>query len=101
MTVGQILRDEGIERVLEANAAWGVAYEAAAKALPKGRYTGEQIRLAIRDEIGEPTHPNAWGGAFRALLVRNKSMFRPLLKFTNMAEPRSHSRLTRVYTKTR
>lgn len=61
------------------------------KKLPKGqRYTGEAIRVAIRDQTGEPLHHNHWGvmikeAAKRGLIVRTG-------RYEHMQLPQSHGR---------
>lgn len=90
-----------IKKVVQNNANWVEAFIEAARGLPTGRYTGEAVRIAVRARIGEPNHPNAWGGAFHSLLRRTGTMFRPLSKLEAMTSRSSHARLTRVYTKRR
>ena len=77
---GQKAKAEGMAKVAKPNAAWIIRCHKAIPFLPKyipnaiptqvarRTYTGEDIKLAIRAKVGEPTHPNAWGpmiaGAF-------------------------------------
>jgi hypothetical protein len=95
------LRDEGISRVLSNNIEWRERYKKAVAKLPLGEYTGEDVRLAIRRKIGEPSNPNAWGGAFNGLVRGAMPMFVGTKEYRAMKTDRSHARATRVYKKVR
>jgi hypothetical protein len=61
------------------------------------KVTGEQVRNWLRKQkVRRPAHPNAYGALIRTCVGRN------LLKFsgelTAMEDPRSHGRMTPIYT---
>jgi hypothetical protein len=57
--------------------------------------TGEDIRLAVSDTIGEPHHHNAWGAMIRYMVGRK--MIWATGKYKHMKTRRSHGRMTPVY----
>lgn len=101
MSTAANLRDEGIARVLSNNIEWKARYKKAVAKLPLGEYTGEDVRLAVRKKIGEPSNPNAWGGAFNGMVRGAMPMFVGTKVYRAMTSDRSHARATRVYKKVR
>ena len=67
----------------------------AVQRLPRGRYTGEDIRLDLVRQGIEPHHHNAWGALISSCVKRG------LLRFSGDYEPmkvrQSHARKTPVY----
>lgn len=62
-TQGQMGRDAGVNSVLAANAIWKANALAAILALPAGTEgLFERFRALVVPSVGEPNHPNAWGG---------------------------------------
>ncbi len=60
-------------------------------------FTGEDIRFYVSQEIGCPTHPNAYGALINTL-VRRK-IIKPTGEYRAMRDDSSHARKTPVYTK--
>jgi hypothetical protein len=96
---GPALRDAGIARVMENNDIWAheveraFRYWLAAESDPV--FTFEQFRVwATSNGLGEPHHPNAWGG----LTKRFKHFVQPV-GYTTSERPEAHARLTRTYTR--
>jgi len=58
-------------------------------------WTGEDIRLAIEEQIGKPHHHNAWG-ALISSAIRDKLII-PTGKYVAMRTVKSHARKTPVY----
>jgi len=63
--------------------------------LKAGEYTGEDIRIAMQRKGFYPKHHNAWGGAINMCI--KELMLIPTARYRPMADPRSHSRSTRIY----
>lgn len=93
-------RDEALDQVEENAAPWfdqGIAQVAMLAATRRAdeRFRGEQIRYWVREEIGEPHHPNAWGALINAA-VRRKIIV-DTGEEQQMSKPSSHARRTAVY----
>ena len=89
----QELKNEGINRTLDNNAAWKEGALYVVKNLPADwRGTGEDIR-ALVDE--EPSHPNAWGGLVSKAV--SEGFIKPTGEYTAMVSKKSHGRKTAVY----
>lgn len=96
------LKKEGIKAVdLTPDQTWNQKYRAAVAALPPSYYTGEDIRNLVTPIIGEPEHPNAWGGAIHSLLRGNPPVLVGIGRYVKMTSPGSNSRRTQVYRKVR
>lgn len=93
----QARRDEGIAKVLDSNGTWADTAYCAAIQLPKGEYTGEDIRLAITETAGEPSHPNAWGALVNRLV--KSEVITATGEYRSMKTAKSHARKTPVYRK--
>ncbi len=96
---GELLRDEGIAKVIGNNNRWFELCVEAAKTYIEypATFTGEDIRLYCQRYVGHPTHPNAFGALINTL-VRRK-IIRPTGEYRAMRDSSSHSRRTPVYTK--
>ena len=90
-------RDAGIEQVVGHNLTWFdmCIEEAESFVLCHKIFTGEDIRFHCREEVGEPRHPNAWGGLISALVKRK--VIAPIGKHRAMRDPISHARQTPLY----
>jgi hypothetical protein len=96
-------RDRGQSRVSIKNPDWTVAAVTQARwlravALGKGDlgdFLGEDLRLVIGAEIGQPTHPNAWG----ALIMRlaKEGLIEKTGAYRQMRSKGSHARATPAY----
>ena len=96
------LKTQGIKPVsLDAAADWKIKYRAAVEALPTSFYTGEDIRALVEPIIGAPDHPNAWGGAFQALVRGNNPVLVGIGRYVKMKSSLAHGRRTQVYRKVR
>lgn len=100
MSESEELRDEGIQRVLDHNAAWLLVCKSAADMFlvlcgKDHEFIGEDIRAYCADYAGEPSHPNAWGG-LSSSLTKSKQIVHTGA-WRQMKKPSSHARLTKVY----
>ena len=102
---GKLLRDEGMERVASHSGLWKDRARAAmdawfARLGPGQAFTGEDIRLAIREVVGEPHHPNAWGavtgGRVRGWLLNAEI---ELVAVVEAKDPKNHATRLRRYRK--
>lgn len=93
---GAQLRDEGIALVMDNAAGWADEIEQAWRhwlryqAPPE--FTLEQFRVWVTPHIGEPHHPNAWGG-----LAKRFARYIKPVGYTTSARPQAHARVTRIY----
>jgi hypothetical protein len=95
---GEALRDAGIQLVSANNEDWMLMarLEARRFVMDKlGGFIGEDIRFHVREKIGEPKHPNAWGALGKALL--ESKIIQPTGRHTAMKDRSSHARQTPVY----
>jgi hypothetical protein len=107
MTVGEALRDEGIQRVLQFEGDWKEQYRTIVVGWfvrrPKGHaFTGETLRLVARHcGLGEPHHHNAWSGQAAGLIKRwLKDGAIELTGDLKLAtSPRTHAHALREYRK--
>lgn len=103
--IGALLRDRGMESVLENSGDWselaGNCIDDLFDYMPSGEeFIGQAFRLAISDSIPEPHHPNAWSAAIG-------SRVRQWVKAGRIVEvgwqagidPRSHARRCVKYRK--
>ena len=96
---GEAKRDKGIAQVSGNNQDWikkamqsAIAYVC----LMNGEdFTGELIRFHVRESVGEPRHPNAWGALISALIKQGEIL--ETGEHRKMKDPRSHARKTPVY----
>jgi hypothetical protein len=87
------LRDAALERVeLE---PFKTQIAAFIPTLPRGLYTGEQIRLAAERAEIYPHHHNAWGAVIRSAIKAGSLI--PTSSWVPMEASKSHARMTRVY----
>ncbi len=96
---GELLRDEGISKVLEHNEPWTeICIEEIGPYLQfHDSFTGEDIRFYLVARAGHPKSPNAWGALINTL-VRRK-IIKPTGEWRKMRDESSHCRRTPVYTK--
>ena len=103
---GKGLRDEGISLVLGAESVrWKNAYRASVLTwfgqLPVGHpFTGETLRMVALRDVGEPHHPNCWGGVANGLIrgwLRTRQI--KVVGLQSATDSRSHAHLYRVYQK--
>ncbi len=59
-----------------------------------GEFTGEDLRFLVRDAIGNPHHPNVWGGLIHHAVKRG---YIREIGMGQMKDKRSHARRTPVY----
>ena len=89
-------RDDGMERARIKNRKWLVRAMDQVRELDESvEWTGEGIRLHIRELVGDPSHHNLWG-----VLVRDaieKGLLERTGKWTNMELESSHARCNPVY----
>lgn len=63
---GEVLKQDGIDRVTANNDDWMTrAIDAARVHLPTDLLLGEDFRRCLAPIIGEPANPNAWGALVR------------------------------------
>lgn len=96
MTTGAALRDAGIDAVMANAQAWAEEVERGWRHWLHNQapeeFTLEQFRVWVTPYIGEPHHPNAWGG-----LAKRFASDITHTGFTTSARPQAHARLTRTY----
>lgn len=96
MNTGAALRDAGIETVMANAQAWADEVEHGWRFWLQhhapDEFTLEQFRMWVTPHIGEPHHPNAWGGLAKRFASDMKHT-----GFTTSARPQAHARLTRTY----
>lgn len=93
---GAALRDDGIETVMSNAETWASEIDQAwrhwLRYIAPPVFTLEQFRIWVTPHIGEPHHPNAWGG-----LAKRYANSLVHVGFTTSARPQAHARLTRTY----
>lgn len=96
MTDAQKARDDGMERLRIRNRKWLVRAMDQVRELEESvEWTGEGIRMHVRELVGDPSHNNLWG-----VLVRDaieKGLLERTGKWTNMELESSHARCNPVY----
>lgn len=90
-------RDAALEQVAENSGVFMQDAYRAILRLPRGRYTGEDIRLNVEGQGISPHHHNAWG-ALCAKCVRD-GVLKPTGAYVPMKTRKSHARRTPVYFK--
>lgn len=92
-------RDAGMDTVEENAGLWMDAAFSVIHKLPSG-WTGifEDIRLLIRDAIGNPHHHNAYGALSNKVIRAH--LLEPTGSYRHMRTERSHARRTPVYRRT-
>lgn len=99
-TEALVARDEALSRIAGKNQAWMAhAMNRLSTFIPGQEYTGEEIRIRLRLEVGEPSHHNAWGAFIRSAAV-SYGLIEPTGEHRHMATKRSHARMTPVYRRT-
>lgn len=88
-------RDAGLKAVQENNSSWMDRAIRALARLQSGEATGEDIKIALREEIEPPEHHNAWGALIRTAL--HQKLLTPTGRFTRCRLPKSHARTTPIY----
>jgi len=91
----KVLRDEGMDRVLNNSPTWFQHAMRMVDGLRDWTGTGEDLRLYLIPLIGEPHHRNAWGALTAQALRRN--YLRPTGERVQMRTLKSHARSTDVY----
>jgi hypothetical protein len=92
-TTGEDLRDEGIERVTaNTPSEWVDHCDAVIATMARsGReFTAEDLR----SWVGEPPHPNAWGGRFIAAIKRG---WIHCVGYRKAKRAKAHARVVAVY----
>ena len=85
-----------MELVLENAESWSECFRVWCARLPYGdEVTGEDLRYAAVEVIGEPHHPNAWGGAIAGAI--KSGYIHKTGERRQMKDPKSHARTTDVY----
>lgn len=90
-------RDQALEQVSTNAKTFMEAATIELLKLPKGEYTGEEIRINISNKGIGPHHPNAWG-ALIMYGLRN-GILSDTGKISKMKTKTSHARKTSIYTK--
>lgn len=90
-------RDAGCKIVADNGPDFMALAKAILESLPRGEWTGEQIRARILANGIAPHHPNAWGSLILSAVKRG--FLRPTGRYTPMADVRSHGRQTPIYAK--
>jgi hypothetical protein len=92
-----LARDEALETVIEnAGHDWKAKALTLIATMQKGTLaTGEDLRLAISEKVGDPHHHNAYG----ALIMNavRKGFIAPTGRYVRMKTPKSHARATPLY----
>ncbi len=88
-------RDAALERVASGSPDWITNALNLIRLMPYGEYTGEDVRLWLTPQIGEPHHHNATGAFIRMAIKRN--LLRKTGRYTQMRTKKSHARITPVY----
>jgi len=88
------LRDAGMLRVLEKSGDWKEQASLFVSTLGDFKGTAEDLRLIMREKIGDPHHHNAWGGMINGA-VRQGYLIK--VDMGQMKTPKSHARSTPVY----
>ncbi len=88
-------RDESINRVVGNAQPWSDRAAAEIRKMKNWRGTAEDLRHALRLIVGEPHHPNAWGGLIMNSVRRGELYKTGQLR--KMRDPKSHARMTPVY----
>jgi len=90
-----VARDKGIAKVAANSPTWIEQAHTLIKEYPKDKATGEELKVFLRERIGEPAHHNAYGamvmGAVRKGLLVGTGEF-PTMKLKN-----SHARRNQLY----
>jgi hypothetical protein len=94
---GEQLRDEGIARVLSrTKEQWQADLQGVILSFPVGQeVTGEEIRWKAVPRIGEPHHPNVWGGVIKTA-IKDK-LLEPTGEVRKSVSPKNHAHRTFVY----
>jgi hypothetical protein len=97
---GEILRDEGIKKVMSNNESWMEQALRFAELFVSRRegedFTGEDIRFCLENlGVDPPRHPNAYGALINCL-VRRKVIV-PTGRYVNPKDRSSHARKIQVY----
>lgn len=92
----KVARDEALNRVGDNTGRWMHKALLAVSNLESGAHlTGEDIRLQVRDRVGNPHHHNAWGALIKAAI--RADLIKPTGKHRAMQTVKSHARRTPVY----
>lgn len=97
LTLGEVLRDEGMERVAEHNTDWlsDARREAARVCARQGVVSAVEVRQwadRANDGLGYyPDHPNAWGSIFRG------PQWQATGEWVQCQHPDGHARSVRVW----
>jgi predicted HD phosphohydrolase len=90
---GSILRDEGVARVDRATGGeWRDSCDAVIRTMAQSGlpFTAEDVR----DWVGEPHHPNAWGARF---LDARRSGIVDRIGYRTARRPEAHARVVAIY----
>ena len=89
-------RDDAIESVTRNSADWMQSALVAISKIQRGtEVIGEDIRIMIRDKVGDPHHHNAWGALIKSA-IRNGLLIQTD-RFRQMKTTKSHARVSRIY----
>ena len=90
-----VQRDESISRVIDNAQPWSDRAAAEIRKMTKWTGTAEDMRHALRLIVGEPHHPNAWGGLIMGAVKRGDLI--KTGRYRKMKDAKSHARSTPVY----
>ncbi len=89
-------RDDGMERARIRNRKWLTrAMDQVMELEESVEWTGEGIRLHVRELVGDPSHHNLWGVLIGDAI--KKGLLEPTGHWVHMETERSHSRLTQLH----
>lgn len=92
----KLARDDALKRVNDNAGDWMDKALAAVVLLKSGELmTGEDIRVAIVDDVGEPHHHNAWGAMIKNAMKQRLVV--PTGKWRPMKLKQSHARVSPIY----
>jgi hypothetical protein len=90
------LRDGGIDAVLLTRQGWKASVVTLVKRYLRGmEVTGEEIRLFVRPQVGNPSHPNAWGAVIYSMVC--EGLLVDTGRVHHCAIPSSHARRLPVW----
>lgn len=93
----KVARDAALEQVAtNAGSDWGAQAIRMIASLPPGEYTGERLRLRLREQgLAPPHHHNAWGALINSAI--RKRLLTDTGRRQHMESEKSHARKTPVY----
>jgi hypothetical protein len=95
-SLGKQLRDDGMDAILATQQGWKASVVTLVKRYLRGKeVTGEEIRLFVRPQVGNPGHPNAWGAVIYSMV--SEGLLVDTGRVHHCAIPSSHARRLPVW----